>query len=45
MASGEGEGGADTREYPCLVRVTDGKDANFSTKVSKITRREPCLFL
>lgn len=23
----------DTTEYPCLVRVTDGKDANFSTRV------------
>ncbi|KAI0782405.1 signal recognition particle, SRP9/SRP14 subunit [Irpex lacteus] len=23
----------DTKEYPCLVRVTNGKDANFSTRV------------
>ena len=23
----------DTREYPCLVRVTDGKEVNFSTRV------------
>lgn len=23
----------DTKEYACLVRVTDGKEANFSTKV------------
>ncbi|GJE97827.1 signal recognition particle, SRP9/SRP14 subunit [Phanerochaete sordida] len=23
----------DTNEYPCLVRVTDGKEANFSTRV------------
>ncbi|KAF8636858.1 hypothetical protein AX17_003216 [Amanita inopinata Kibby_2008] len=27
------EGAADSREYPCLVRVTDGKEAKFSTKV------------
>ena len=23
----------DTTEYPCLVRVTDGKEVNFSTRV------------
>jgi len=23
----------DTREYPCLVRFTNGKEANFSTRV------------
>jgi signal recognition particle subunit SRP14 len=28
------EGSSDTREYPCLVRATDGKSANFSTRVS-----------
>ncbi|KAL1951713.1 hypothetical protein VTO73DRAFT_862 [Trametes versicolor] len=29
MSSGED----DTKEFPCLVRVTDGKDAKFSTTV------------
>ena len=24
----------DTNEYPCLVRVTNGKEVNFSTRVS-----------
>ena len=24
---------ADTKEYPCLVRVTDGKELNLSTRV------------
>lgn len=24
----------DTQEYPCLVRVTNGKEVNFSTRVS-----------
>ena len=28
------EGSSDTREYPCLVRATDGKSAKFSTQVS-----------
>jgi len=23
----------DTREYPCIIRATDGKDASFSTHV------------
>jgi hypothetical protein len=23
----------DTREYPCIIRVTDGKDVTFSTHV------------
>ncbi|PPQ89979.1 hypothetical protein CVT25_009619 [Psilocybe cyanescens] len=27
------DGASDTREYPCLVRVTDGKSTRFSTKV------------
>jgi len=27
------EGTSDTREYPCLVRVTDGKSTRFSTRV------------
>ncbi|KAF9562247.1 signal recognition particle, SRP9/SRP14 subunit, partial [Agrocybe pediades] len=27
------EGSSDPREYPCLVRVTDGKKHKFSTKV------------
>ncbi|KAG2022401.1 hypothetical protein CC2G_000152 [Coprinopsis cinerea AmutBmut pab1-1] len=29
----EDEGAEDTREYPCLLRVTNGKDTKFSTKV------------
>ncbi|KAF8527389.1 signal recognition particle SRP9/SRP14 subunit [Hysterangium stoloniferum] len=32
MSTGEPEGG-DDREYPCLVRATDGKKTQFSTKV------------
>lgn len=28
------EGAGDDREYSCLIRVTDGKSANFSTIVS-----------
>lgn len=28
----------DTREYPCYVRVMDGKDVRFSTKVCKSAR-------
>jgi len=31
----EGDGDDETREYPCIVRVTDGKKAKFSTKVHK----------
>jgi len=27
------EGSSDMREYPCLVRATDGKSAKFSTRV------------
>lgn len=27
----------ETKEYPCLVRVTDGHDANFSTHVRLVT--------
>ncbi|KAH9486105.1 Signal recognition particle 14 kDa protein [Psilocybe cubensis] len=27
------DGDSDTREYPCLVRVSDGKSTKFSTKV------------
>jgi signal recognition particle subunit SRP14 len=27
------EGSSDTREYPCLLRATDGKSAKFSTRV------------
>lgn len=30
------EGASDTREYPCLVRATDGKSAKFSTRVSLV---------
>ena len=30
------EGSSDTREYPCLVRATDGKSAKFSTRVSLV---------
>ena len=26
----------DTTEYPCLVRVTDGKEVNFSTRVRSL---------
>lgn len=34
------EGGdEDIREYPCLVRVTDGKEVKFSTRVSVYFRR------
>ncbi|KAM6498953.1 Signal recognition particle, SRP9/SRP14 subunit [Amanita muscaria] len=29
----EDDGAEDTREYPCLVRVTDGKKAKISTKI------------
>ncbi|KAJ8581265.1 signal recognition particle SRP9/SRP14 subunit [Rhizopogon salebrosus TDB-379] len=29
----EGDGDDQSREYPCIVRVTDGKKAKFSTKV------------
>jgi len=28
------DGSSDSREYPCLVRVTDGKSYKFSTKAS-----------
>jgi len=28
------DGASDTREYSCLLRVTDGKSTKFSTKVS-----------
>lgn len=30
------EGFSDTREYPCLVRATDGKSVKFSTRVSLV---------
>jgi hypothetical protein len=29
----EGDGDDQSREYPCIVRVTDGKKVKFSTKV------------
>jgi signal recognition particle subunit SRP14 len=29
----EDDGSEDTREYPCLLRVTDGKNTKFSTTV------------
>ena len=29
----EGDGDDQSREYPCIVRVTDGEKAKFSTKV------------
>ncbi|KIK39500.1 hypothetical protein CY34DRAFT_808236 [Suillus luteus UH-Slu-Lm8-n1] len=33
----KGEDGSDgSREYPCIVRVTDGKKAKFSTKILSI---------
>ena len=31
------EGSTDTREYPCLVRATDGKSAKFSTRVKSFS--------
>jgi hypothetical protein len=29
-------GDADAKEYPCLIRVTDGKKAKISTQVREI---------
>ena len=37
----EDEGAEDTREYPCLLRVTNGKDTKFSTKVCFMSRSYP----
>ena len=34
-ATVEHEDGDDSREYPCLVRVTDGKKAKISTRVRR----------
>ncbi|CAA7265019.1 unnamed protein product [Cyclocybe aegerita] len=34
MKHEEGDTSADTREYECLIRVTDGKTTRFSTKVT-----------
>ena len=28
---------SDDREYPCLIRATDGKEIKFSTKVSFVS--------
>ena len=35
------EGVSDTREYPCLVRATDGKSAKFSTRVKSLIYHFP----
>ncbi|KAG2144638.1 signal recognition particle, SRP9/SRP14 subunit [Suillus bovinus] len=32
----EGDGSDGSREYPCIVRVTDGKKVKFSTKILSI---------
>ena len=32
--------GEDTREYPCLLRVTDGKNTKFSTTVTHLLQRD-----
>ncbi|KAJ7194733.1 signal recognition particle, SRP9/SRP14 subunit [Mycena pura] len=34
VAMSQADGAQDTREYPCLIRVTDGGAAKFSTRVS-----------
>jgi signal recognition particle subunit SRP14 len=34
----QADGAEDTREYPCLIRVTDGGSAKFSTRVRAIHR-------